>query len=238
MQKSIKIKTSDQKYKIYGTLDYKKKTNNLIVFVHGFSGHQNEHQYFNAVDYFNNKGIATFRFDLYSWTDDSRRLAECDVKDHVDDLNSVIGYFKNKFKNIYLVGHSLGGAVILNSNISNITGIVLWDPTINLHSEGGFIKYDKKLKTYVVDWGAKFIVGKKMYKDLKKIKDYSDVAVNIRVPIKVICASKEKREKEWSDALKNFSSKNKLKVIKGANHNFDEAGTEKKLFDETYKWLK
>lgn len=53
-------------HSIYGTLNsYGEKKNKLIVFVHGLSGNQHEHQYFNAVPFFCSRGYDVFRFDFY-----------------------------------------------------------------------------------------------------------------------------------------------------------------------------
>lgn len=66
MQKQIIIKTKDKQNNIYGVLDYQTKKDKLIIFVHGLTGHKNEHQFYNASKYFTTKNFAVFRFDLYS----------------------------------------------------------------------------------------------------------------------------------------------------------------------------
>jgi predicted alpha/beta-fold hydrolase len=48
MEKEIRIKTPDR-HVIYGTLRIpKKKTGTLLVFVHGLTGHRNEHIFYNG----------------------------------------------------------------------------------------------------------------------------------------------------------------------------------------------
>lgn len=55
MQKEVRIKTTDKKT-IFGTLDTPKgKSKGLIIFVHGLTGHHNEHIFFNAAKYFTKK---------------------------------------------------------------------------------------------------------------------------------------------------------------------------------------
>ena len=63
-QQKIKLKTDDD-HTIYGTLD-SSKSKSLLIFVHGITGGQNEHHYFNAVPFFTTKDFDTFRFDFYS----------------------------------------------------------------------------------------------------------------------------------------------------------------------------
>ena len=63
MEKEIKIKTNDKHF-IYGVLNTpNKKTEKLIIFVHGLSGHKNEHIFYNAKNFFVKKGYAVFKFD-------------------------------------------------------------------------------------------------------------------------------------------------------------------------------
>ena len=50
MEKEIKIKTPD-KHIIYGTLNTSKKNSNiLLIFVHGLTGHRDEHIFYNGCD--------------------------------------------------------------------------------------------------------------------------------------------------------------------------------------------
>ncbi len=109
MEKQIHIETSDD-HIIYGTLNFAlKDSDKLIIFVHGLSGHQNEHIFYNAARFFPQNGFSTFRFDLYSGESKGRILSKTSIKDHVQDLDTIIQHFKSQFKHIVLVGHSLGG---------------------------------------------------------------------------------------------------------------------------------
>ena len=147
MQKNITIKSKNKKFNIYGVFDQKIKSDKIIIFVHGLTGHKNVHQFYNAVNFFNNKKFVTFRFDLYSSEKSGRKLENCTIATHSEDLNQVIKYFKNKFSNIYLVGHSLGGPTILEADLENIKKIVLWDPSVNLSYEDNkeWYRFDKKI---------------------------------------------------------------------------------------------
>ena len=67
MERSVNIRAGDGKT-ISGTYTPSvnpRHTKGMIIFVHGFTGHQNEHIYYNAARFFPRKGFATFRFDLY-----------------------------------------------------------------------------------------------------------------------------------------------------------------------------
>jgi len=238
MQKNIKIKTGDKKFYIHGTLNYKRITKKIVIFVHGTSGGQNEHQFFNAVDFFNKRGVATFRFDLYSWLKKARKLHDCSLGVHIQDLNTVVKHFSKTYSQIYLVGHSWGGPVVLESDLKKVQKIILWDSSINLSKIKDIYHYDKKLKSYVIEDGIKFVINKRITEDFDKNGDYKEIAEKIDIPVKVICAGKGILYKDWTKAIKGFNLKSELCLIKEASHCFDEEGAEESLFKETYKWIK
>ena len=237
MEKAIKIKTTDN-HIIFGTLNYQstnKKT--VLIFVHGITGNQNEHQYFNAVPFFTKKSFTTFRFDFYSRNLQSRQLQESSITTHVSDLQTVINYFKKKYKKIILIGHSLGAPVILLSDLSAVAKIILWDPTTgfkDIKEKNGY--YSKKLDNYVLNWGKAIMVSKKMIDEWKNIQT-QDLINKITVPCKFIFAGKENKYTTWKPFLKKIKAKNDHVVIKGASHVFIEEGVEQKLFIETLGWI-
>ena len=95
----VKIRTPDKKV-IYGTLGRaKKKAGTLVVFVHGFTGHQNEHIFFNGSKLFAQKGLDTFRFDLYTGgKKGARHFRDTSISVHGKDINAVVKFFRNKYK--------------------------------------------------------------------------------------------------------------------------------------------
>lgn len=96
MQKEVRIKTTDKKT-IFGTLDTpKERSKGLIIFVHGLTGHQYEHIFFNAAKFFTKKGYSTYRFDLYGFCKPARILEETCLKTHAEDTNNVIQHFQKQ----------------------------------------------------------------------------------------------------------------------------------------------
>jgi len=240
MQKNIIIKSKDKKFKIHGVFDGSNGDTRLIIFVHGLTGHKNEHQFYNGAKFFNKHKFATYRFDLYSGEDKGRRLEKCTIRTHTEDLNQVISYFKNKFKKIYLVGHSLGGPTILEADLNNVSKIVLWDPSVNLNSEedeDDWYYFNKKINACIVSWGPSYIVHKSLFKEWNNF-NYDKWIKNCNIPLKIVCAGKGILKKEWKRIFNNFNNKKELVVIKNAGHCFDEEDTEELLFKETLKWFK
>ncbi len=239
MQKNLVLKTTDKNFRIYGVLDALPRSSKLIIFVHGLTGHKNEHHFYNAAKFFNQKGFDTFRFDLYSGEAKGRRLERCSIITHSLDVGAVIRYFAKKYKNIYLVGHSLGGPSILGADLSGVKKIVLWDPSCSSDEESqeSWCVYDKKIGAYRVDWGVTYLMSKEMVDDWRNL-DSEKWYKNCIVPLKVVAAGKGFLKKEWKKLIHGFSAKHELVVISGAGHCFDEGDTEQSLFRETLTWFK
>ncbi|MFA5886319.1 MAG: alpha/beta fold hydrolase [Patescibacteria group bacterium] len=240
MQKDISIKSKDKKFRIYGTFDELVKSESLIIFVHGLTGNKNHHQFYNAAKYFTKHKYSTYRFNLYSGEKNGRSLEDCTISTHTEDLNEVVKYFKSKFKNIYLVGHSLGGPVILNANLSAISRIVLWDPSVKTKTEDdefNWYSFNKSLNAYVASWGISYVVSKGLFKEWNNL-DYDKWVENCTMPLKIVCAGDGILKGEWKNLIKKFKVEKELIVIKNAGHCFDEGDTEKELFIESLSWFK
>lgn len=246
MEKEVEIKTNDGKY-IYGVL---RLTQNkarldgkpLVVFVHGLTGHKNEHHFFNGARFFEKRGWPTFRFDLYGDEKRSRHLQNCTLETHAKDLDTVIDYFINKgAKKIFVAGHSYGGLTILMSKNKKYDAIALWDSS---HEPFGFLKHAKRIKTkkytgYIGDWGIQFVIGEEMIKEAKKLtgKKCENLIKSLNVPVKIIVAGKGVLIKGGQKYFKAANKPKEFKIIKSTTHVFDEDGAEEKLFQETYNWF-
>ncbi len=245
MEQAIKIKTVDHKL-IYGTLNYHPpKPSALIIFIHGLTGNQNEHLFFNAAKFFPAKGIATFRFNLYDWRKTQRKFRDCTIATHGKDVTSVVRYFRKKFKKkfekIFLVGHSLGGLSILLSDTSLVDGIVLWDPAHpqRLRKRDPLVyRYEKKLDAYIIHWNVDTIMGTKMYREWQHFPDGGKLISKVKKPIKIIVAGKGILVKTGKEYFKHANQPKAFSSIAKATHCFDEEGTEEELFKETLKWVK
>lgn len=238
MEQKIEIKTPDN-HIIYGTLNQLPNNNDtLIIFVHGLSGNQHEHHYFNAVPFFNEKGFSVFRFDFYARELKARQLSKSTITTHAEDLESVIKHFKDNYKNIVLVGHSLGTLAILKANLSDISKIVLWDPTVNFNDiKGRNNSFNTDLNQYIFHWGMDILINNQMIEEWKKI-DLTELIDKINVPCKFVFAGDRKKYVLWEPFLKKINIKNEIAIIEWATHCFYEEWTEQKLFKETLDWLK
>ncbi|MBS3144644.1 alpha/beta hydrolase [Candidatus Woesearchaeota archaeon] len=241
MEKALKIRTEDGHY-IYGTLTSPSlKVKKVILIVHGFSGHQDEHPYYNGAKYFVKHGFATCRFDLYTWKTKGRKLDETTIKIHAQDTNKVVEYLRKRgYKKIFVVGHSLSGLSTLLVNTKRIKGIILWDPSSDnlLRKKNKWIKYNKKINNYIFDGGIRFIFGKKMYHEWKNFPDIIHIIKKITKPLLIITAGKGILKKRCKQYYANANQPKKFVLIKRAGHIFSEEGVEEELFKETLEWCK
>ena len=236
MEEEIKIPLNNKKY-IYGILRGALE-NPLVIFVHGFTGHKNEHQFFNGARFFEKNGFSTFRFDLYSWKDDARKLEECTLSLHGQDLDTVVDYFKNKgVKKIFVVGHSFGGVTVLLSKKKDFDAVVLWEPSDN-PAEVTSARYVKELDKYYINSEASygFTIGKQMYEEDKNLKPFELIA-ELDIPVKIVLGGAGSLIKGGKEYLQAAKEPKALTIIPNATHCFDESGTEEKLFQETLNWI-
>ncbi|RJQ15929.1 alpha/beta hydrolase [Candidatus Woesearchaeota archaeon] len=233
MEKKLKIPIG--KKFIYCTLNYQSPSDKLIILVHGLGGHQNEHIHYNAKNLFIQKGYAVLRFNLYSTEHDARKIEECSISTNSADLAEVIGYFEKKFKAMYLIGHSLGGPVILHCKATaKAKKIMLWDPSLNLKIIQKRYTFNKTMNLWQkVTSGIRFI-GKEMHQELGALDTKKQLA-KISTPLKIILAEKSM----WAKQKHEIAALNiKVKIIPKADHNFDEEGVEEQLLKETLDFLK
>lgn len=238
MEKKINLHTNDN-YTIYGTLNSNKlKNSKIVIFVHWLTWNQDEHHYFNAVPFFLKNGFDTFRFSFYPDEDNARQLSKSSIKTHAEDLLIIINYFEKIYWKLFLVGHSLGTFVILNTDLTNISKIVLRDPTKGMQSleEKGCI-YNETLRKYILHWWQEILIGQDMVNDWQKASNIEESVKKITKPCKIIFAGNNNIYEARKPFLANIKVPYESVIINNASHGFIEEGTEQKLFEETLKWL-
>ena len=236
MEKTIQIRLSGNK-SVTGILRTTAQAKNLIVFVHGITGHQNEHIFFNGSRFFSEHGCDSFRFNLYDFSKDARHFEDSTLDVQAGDLNSVLKYFRIFYPRIHVVGHSLGCPVILISNLFKINSIIFWEPSqqpqnifrqVAPCSESNFY-FMKARIDFLISW--KTIAGALNFPKIPKLlKD-------IRTPIKIITAAKAGHEIGRDLYFANANEPKDFHNIVNSDHNFDERGAEEDLFFETLKWV-
>lgn len=136
MEQHINIPTTDG-FELPGILNSKQKSHKLLLFVHGFTGSMTEAHYYCAKEYFTQRWYDVFRFNLYTDGEQTRKLRDCSVKTHSQDIQIVSEYFSN-YTEVCFVGHSLAGPCLAGVSVfpENIKKIVFWDPAFEMQTTG------------------------------------------------------------------------------------------------------
>ncbi len=237
MEKELKIRTSD-KHIIYGQLAMTtKKSDKLVIFCHGFTGNSNEHIFFNGARYFNKAGFDAFRFDFYNDQSGARHFEDTSLTQHGADITTVINYFKNKYKKIYVIGHSFGGTSLLFADTKHASGLVFWGASFIVPAdEKKEFDFKKKYNAYTYDVGMNVIVGKKFLEELFVVDNCDELIKKITKPVLFVGAGKDSTS---HDKYYKFANHPKAVVrIKEADHCFNTFASEEKLFAETLAWVK
>lgn len=243
MEKALNLKARDG-HAIYGVHNTSlKKSDTLLVLVHGLTGDLTDHIFYNAARFFPAKNIDTYRFNLYDGRKGGRSLVNSSVRTHAEDLNQVLKKFRKQYRHIAVAGHSLGGPSVVTADTSLMDSIILWDPTpmpsMKDVSEGmkSEVVFNKSLNAYLAEWNFTFLMGTEMGKEYDSLNPVERIK-DVHVPVKIICAQKDGNAQGGKQYFKIANDPKEYVVLKGATHCFDEWGTEEELFKETLNWIR
>lgn len=234
---------------LYGRINYGddyERYDRAVIFCHGLTGHMYEHLYMTSRVFFPAQGFDTIRFNFYSDEPDARRITDCDVALHAEDLKKVLAYFDERYHDLFVVGHSYGGLAILMANAPEIKAASLWDGTfIPFAEDKGFSEpwvYNKELDEYMVTWAPiKRVVGKKFYEETRTFTSerMASFAQQFTKPAQVIAAGAFPENLPYQEKLFNtLASEDKEFVsINGASHGFNESDTVFDLLENTLNWF-
>ena len=242
-ERRFAVKSCDQQL-IHGVLSYVgSKPLRLVIFVHGLTSCTEEAKFYNGARAFESAGFAAVRFELYGGRPKSRKLSETGISDHGADIRRLVNHFKRQgFKEVFLVGHSLGAPSILQAGGKDVSAIVFWDGTsetwVRKSLEKWRAHYESRLDSYVLDWGIEYIWGNKMYAECRQLQSYQQLFADLPLPVLVILAEKGVLLKDWRNFQKRHPALVELLVIKGAGHNFEELDTQAELLRHSVAWCR
>ncbi len=240
MEKELDIKTCDG-LTIKGIL-YKKEENaeNLVIFLHGLTSNMNAYHIKAGVEFFYNKGFAVYGYSQYSDEElngkKPRALYEgITLTRQKEDLKDIFNFFKNDYKNIYLVGHSYGALTIAIANLP-CKAQGLWDPVTKgdlwddakYKTEGD--RFFRKLNGTLVDLNNAMKEDSYNYTN-DKVKD---ICKNIKTPtltIGSLCSWGA-----YNTCYKDFIKNSDFYMIE-ADHNFTKLGQVQEVCEKTYNFF-
>lgn len=235
METYYSIPTSDG-FEIKWVLNSQTNSQRLVIFVHGFTGSMSEAHYYCAKEFFISRGYDVFRFNLYTDGENTRKLRDCSIKLHSQDILRVVQEFWN-YAEIFLVGHSLAGPCLsgVASYPQNVAKMVFWDPAFEMKTTA--LKCYGGEPYYHLQASGKHIeVSPEMYQEflddsyieILREQDFS------KENIFAIYASDDRHvhNKAATDALGIESC-----IIEWANHGFTQEGKYKELFEKTLEYI-
>jgi pimeloyl-ACP methyl ester carboxylesterase len=187
----------------------------LAIMVHGFAGNKNWYFFDEINNGIIQMGFDTFRFDFSGNGKSAGKFSDSTISKEVRELTDILKFFRDKYKKIVVIAHSMGCAVSLMSSEKKglIDCIILMNPLVlpsitfrdsiiklsphiflekvnikikDIH-ELGILKNEKKsIKKIMEDK----IVGNKFIKELPKI-DVIDYAEKLSIPILIIHGKKD-----------------------------------------------
>jgi dienelactone hydrolase len=237
------IDTPDGK-KIYGLINTsdKKKNNKTILYIHGLGGGFRDHPAVKMANTFPEKGYDIIRMNLYDWAEDARKLSDCTIKQHADDINQVIKYFKKTYKTIFAVGHSYGGPCLMSCKINQLSGVSLWDPSFipQLSApQNAFVKSGK----YYIGFdliNVPVVVSKAFIDEAAQFNHTYAVQLSkkCKSPLQVIYSDSNSF---WIEQGESFHTHSKgptdQRTVKQSNHYFFEQGSTEPLLRYTRQWF-
>lgn len=234
-------------YAIHGRINRADElTDRAVIFCHGLTGHMYEHPYMTARVYFPAHGYDVIRFNFYSDEKDARRITDCTVGLHADDLNRLLTHFSPRYRKLFVAGHSYGGLAILMADPPQIAAASLWDGTfIPFAEDEGFSApwfFNKELGEYMVNWPPiTRVVGKKFYDETRTFTSerMDGWAKNFTKPAQVLAAGGFPENISYQEKLFNTlaSAEKEFTPIAGASHGFNEGATVFDLLENTHRWF-
>jgi hypothetical protein len=248
VKEELIIFLDSKKEKLFGILTFPKgnKKTPVVILVHGFAKTKSERKFVELARSLAQNGIASFRFDFSGCGDSEGEFEEMSISKQVGELNSTFKKLtkekridKNK---IGIFSHSLGAVVssLFQKKYGGIKSFVLASLAFNqprLIKNWYTLDQIKQWKKQGYLDTPKFRVGSSY---LKEILDYTPILPDVQIPTLVLHGGKDE-DIPLELARKAFGEigdkEKEMKVIKEADHHFENYIGRKKLIAYTLRWF-
>jgi len=248
MQKEKVSFLNKQGEKLVGIFEYpQKKSNNCVICCHGFTISKNQVLIKELAKNLAQSGITAFRFDFSGNGESEGDFGDASYIKEASDLKAAINFiYKKGYKNIGVVGHSMGGAVSLLASANNkkvkavaeLAGVAFPVKVIESHFDKKQIEQaHERGSTEFQFWKKSLILNKKFFDDLHQA-DVLEAVRNIKAPLLIIHGLKDNTV-PFDNAQAIFEVANEPKEfhrIPNANHFF--AKQTKEVVNLVNKWMK
>lgn len=232
MPEKIKF-TNSAGDQLVGVLHKSNNSNKAVIIAHGFTSNKDRPRHIQLANELEKNGINALRIDFGGSGESCKR--EITIKAEIDDLLSAIKFLKDKgFKEIGVLGESLGGIVALEAYSPNIKAMVLWAPVTNKAKET-HKKLDKEQIKSLNDNGyyirekdgREFRIPQEYFKERKSV-DREKVLGGIKIPVMIVHGTADDAVPigDSEEAVKMLPKGSKLEVIDNwehGDHKMDES---------------
>ena len=241
MKNHFKIKVDGES--VRGVLE-NPKSDKLLILAHGFTGNmKGPSNIFEKLSRnLQKNGFAVLRFNFRGTPPSEGRFELMTLKSETKDMRAVMKFAKSRgYKQIGMLGESLGGAIITRSYTKSIRASVFWYPAFDLFDTSLKNYFSKEKQKELSQNGfikeGRFKVGKGFVEEIKKTKLFSNIST-ITSPVLFLHGDKDTDVPylQSERAFKFARCKKEIHLIKGADHCFKNE--QKEAIDTTTKFLK
>jgi esterase/lipase len=194
-----------------------------VIIAHGFTSNKDRERHIKLSNTLSENGITAFRIDFGgSGESDDRGLT---VKGQVGDLHSAVSYLqKEGYKNIGVLGESLGGLTALIAFNEDIKAMVLWAPvTQNRYTEVLSDEHKKSMEDngyYIKHKDGRDLKIPEEYAKERKSVNRKEMLGNINIPILIVHGTADTTIpiKDSEEAIKLLLGGSRLETIKNLEY--------------------
>lgn len=224
------------------------ETKVCVIFCHGYRSTKESSRVKPMAESLAKNGIALFAFDFSGRGESQGKFESSTITKYIDDLSNAINNISKKYKSICVWGGSLGGFVALNTAIKDkrINLLVLHAPVslFPWKKKGDFDpksiaqwKKDGFIYTHSERFGE-MKIDYSFYEDGLKYGKHKDYE-KITVPVLIIHGTDDASVPlEQSEELIKHLKKNRLEVLKGADHTFSKSTDTKEAIELTTSFVR
>jgi alpha-beta hydrolase superfamily lysophospholipase len=206
----------------------KEKVKSGIIVSHSFAATKDRPHLVKLSETLLKEGFTVLRFDFGGCGESENR--EITVKDQVDDLKSAISYLRKRdYREIGLLGESLGGLISILAYDSQIKAMVLWAPVTK--AKASSIVQEEELKEKLNK--ESYIIYKKDGREFKISKEYlierqsvnqQEILSRVKCPVLIIHGNKDDviPLEHSKEAIQYLSEESKLEIIEEGDHKLDK----------------
>ncbi len=213
----------------------------IVIFLHGFTGNKNESNFSfsRQAKLFDKNNIDSIRLDYYGSGDSDGEFQDMNFHDLIIQGRLIIDYVKSlEYKEIYLEGMSMGGALAIKLASIDIAKLILISPAINMREltknifENNVILPNGNADVRSLELSREF------QESIQSIDIFEDI-VDLDIPTLIIQGTKD-ISVPYENALivKDKIKNSTLITVEGGDHVYSAAKYMNTLFTNVLKFVK